>query len=433
MKEILSSISNKTKYTLILLATLFFVLAIIYVVYIYPNPIINSDNVLRALIFSEIIVILYMIISICRGVKSDSILKSVSDMMKDEISDGTSIFNTISDGIIVIDKKGKVRNINQGLCRTLGFEGKQLVNKNLYNLLNGFDNSDENKSLILTLIESLEAQKELRQKEKLFFIDTEVRYLALSTYMLKNKNMSVIGVLAVVHDFTNKKKLEQQLQHVEKLATASQMAAELAHEIKNPICSIKGLIQIMGKKYCLEDTKYYEVITNEIDRINALIYGFLTLTQKKPIFEKVSINSVMEDLLPLVESYAEGKNISINIDIQKEVPFINADIENIRQVIINIIQNGVDALHKNGGMNICVWYDQLNELVKMEFKDNGSGIKPEYLDKIFEPYFTTKSNGTGLGLAISHKIIENHYGRLFAFNNLDGGATFIVELPVCNN
>jgi signal transduction histidine kinase len=141
----------------------------------------------------------------------------------------------------------------------------------------------------------------------------------------------------------------------------------------------------------------------------------------------------MEDLLPLVESYAEGKNISINIDIQKEVPFINADIENIRQVIINIIQNGVDALHKNGGMNICVWYDQLNELVKMEFKDNGSGIKPEYLDKIFEPYFTTKSNGTGLGLAISHKIIENHYGRLFAFNNLDGGATFIVELPVCNN
>lgn len=433
MKEMLSSISIKTKYTLLLLATLFFVLAIIYIVYIYPNPIINSDNMFRVLLFCEIIVILYMIVNICRIVKKDSTLDCIPSILKDEVLDSTSIFNTISDGIIVIDKKGKIRNLNQGLCRTLGIEEKQIVNKNIYSMINGFGTSDENKSLILTLIESLEAQKEFRQKEKVFILDTEVRYLALSTYVLKNKNMSIIGVLAVVHDFTNKKKLEQQLMHVEKLSTASQMAAELAHEIKNPICSIKGLIQIMGKKYCLQDNKYYEVITNEIDRINALIHGFLTLTQKKPILEKVSIYGIMEGLLPLVESYAEGKNISINIDLQKEVPFINADRENMRQVIINIIQNGIDALHKNGGMNICVWYDQINELVKIEFKDNGSGIRPEYLDKIFEPYFTTKSNGTGLGLAISHKIIENHCGRLYAFNNLDGGATFVVELPVFNN
>jgi len=283
MKEILSSITNKTKYTIVLSATSFFVLTIIYVVYVYPNPMINSNTLLKVLISIELFVILYMIIGIYRFVKSDSILENVSDMMKDEISDGTSIFNTISDGIIVIDKKGRVRNINQGLCRILGFEGKQIINKNIYSLLSGSRNGDENNSLILTLIESLEAQKELRHKEKLFTLNTEERYLAVSTYMLKNKNMSVIGVLAVVHDFTNKKKLEQQLQHVEKLATASQMAAELAHEIKNPICSIKGLIQIIGKKYYIEDTKYYEVITNEIERINALIYGFLTLTQKKPI------------------------------------------------------------------------------------------------------------------------------------------------------
>ncbi|MDD4503266.1 MAG: ATP-binding protein [Clostridiaceae bacterium] len=354
-------------------------------------------------------------------------------MRRDEISDGGSIFNTISDGIIVTDKKGRVRNINQGLCRILGLEEKQIINKNLYNLINELGYSDENKSLPFIVIESLESQKEFRQKEKVFVLGTEVRYLAISTYMLRNKSKNVIGVLAVVHDFTHNKRLEQQLLHVEKLATAGQMAAELAHEIKNPICSIKGLIQIIGKKYCIEDSKYYEVITKEIDRISFLTQGFLTLTQKKPILEKISIIDAVEGILPLVEGYAESKNININVDIQKEVPFINADTENIRQVIVNIIQNGIDALHENGRMNISIWYDQINELVKMEFKDNGSGIKQEYLDKIFEPFFTTKGNGTGLGLAISHKIIENHCGRLFAFNNLDGGATFVVELPTVNS
>ena len=433
MKEMLNSISLKTKYILILLAALFFILAIIYIVYIYPNPSINSDNMFKTLIFSEIIIILFISTNIYKLIKSDSSLKGMYGMRRDEISDGGSIFNTISDGIIVTDKKGRVRNINQGLCRILGLEEKQIINKNLYNLINELGYSDENKSLPFIVIESLESQKEFRQKEKVFVLGTEVRYLAISTYMLRNKSKNVIGVLAVVHDFTHNKRLEQQLLHVEKLATAGQMAAELAHEIKNPICSIKGLIQIIGKKYCIEDSKYYEVITSEIDRISFLTQGFLTLTQKKPILEKISIIDAVEGILPLVEGYAESKNININVDMQKEVPFINADTENIRQVIVNIIQNGIDALHENGRMNISIWYDQINELVKMEFKDNGSGIKQEYLDKIFEPFFTTKGNGTGLGLAISHKIIENHCGRLFAFNNLDGGATFVVELPTVNS
>jgi signal transduction histidine kinase len=282
----------------------------------------------------------------------------------------------------------------------------------------------------LLLIESLETHKEFRQKEKVVAVNSEVCYLTVSTYMLKSKNKGVMGVLAVVHDFTQEKRLEEQLLHVEKLATAGQMAAELAHEIKNPICSVKGLIQLMGKKHCLEGSKYYEIITSEINRISALTQGFLTLTQKKAVFGKTSVNGIIEEIIPLVESNAENKKIYINVDMQKEIPFINADRENIRQVIMNIVQNGIDALHESGRINISIWYDEINELVKMEFKDNGSGIKPEFLDKIFEPFFTTKENGTGLGLAISRKIIESHCGKLFAFNNLDGGATFVIELPI---
>lgn len=433
MKEMLSSVSLKIKYVLGLLAALFFAFNIIYVIFMYVNSDIGTDKMFKALAYSEVILILFISYSMYNLVKSNSVLNSATGIMKDEISEGSTIFNTISDGIIVVDNKGKVRNVNQGLCFILGLEESQIINKNLYNLLNEWNDNNHNNLLPEIVIESLETQREFRQQEKVFVRNTEVIYLAVSTYMLRNKSKNLMGVLAVVHDFTQKRKLEQQLMHVEKLATAGQLAAELAHEIKNPICSIKGLIQIMGKKHSLEDSKYYEVINNEIERISVLLQSFLALTQNKPKLERTSINKVVEEVVPLVESYAEGKNINISVDMQKEMPSIYADKENIRQVIVNIVQNGIDALPRNGRMNISIWFDQINDFVKMEFKDNGNGIKPEYLDKIFEPFFTTKENGSGLGLAISHKIIENHLGKLFAFNNLDGGATFVIELPAAKS
>lgn len=430
MKEVSSSLLIKIKYIVTLLAALFFALDIIYIIFMYVNSNMGSDKMFKALAFSEILLILFISYSMYNLIRSNSVLNSASGIMRDEMSEGSTIFNTISDGIIVIDSKGKVRNVNQGLCRILGLEENQIINKNLYNLLIEWENNNQNKLLPGMVIESLETQKEFRQQEKVYVRNSEVLYIAVSTYMLRNKSKNVMGVLAVVHDFTQKKKLEQQLVHVEKLATAGQLAAELAHEIKNPICSIKGLIQIMGKKHCLEDSKYYEVITNEIERISILLQNFLSLTQNRPMLEETSINKVVEEIVPLVESYAENKNIYISVDMQKDIPNIHADRENIRQVIVNIVQNGIDALPINGIMNISIWFDQINDCVKMEFKDNGSGIKPEYLDKIFEPFFTTKENGSGLGLAISYKIIENHFGKLSAFNNLDGGATFVIEIPV---
>lgn len=430
MKEMLSNMSLKIKYIAASLAALIFTFNIIYIIFSYANSAMGSDKMFKALAFSEILLIAFISYSMYNLVRNDSVLKNAAGMVKDEMPEGSTIFNTISDGIIVVDNKGRIKNVNQGLCRILGIDEKEIINKNLYNLLNEWDSDNENKMLPGIVIESLETQREFRQQEKMFIRNTDVLYLAVSTYILRNKNKNLIGVLAVIHDFTQRKKLEQQLMHVEKLATAGQMAAELAHEIKNPICSIKGLIQIMSKKHCLEDSKYYGVITSEIDRISVLLQRFLALTQNKPKLAKTNINSLVEEIVPLAESYAESKNIDINVDMQREMPSIYADRENIRQVIVNIVQNGIDALPRDGKMNISIWYDQINDLIKMEFKDNGNGIKPEYLDKIFEPFFTTKDNGSGLGLAISHKIIENHCGKLFAFNNLDGGATFVIELPV---
>ena len=389
MKEFFDDVSIKTKYIFSLSSLIILTLIIVSATFIYSNSGTNS-HMLKILIVSEMLVILLIGKITHKLIISNSNYNSGFNIARDEISDDSMIFNTISEGIIVTNNKGRVRNINQRLCRILGAEESQVINRNIYNLLNEMNYNNAGKSLLLMLVESLETHKEYRQREEMFVIDGEPFYLAASTYMLRGKSKNVTGVLAVVHDFTQKKKLEEQLLHVERLATAGQMAVELAHEIKNPICSVKGLVQLMGKKHCLEGSKYYEIITNEINRISALTQGFLTLTQKRPVFTKTCISSIIDEIIPLIESNAEAKKIYIDVDMQKDIPMVNADRESIRQVIINIVLNGIDVLHENGRMNISIWYDQINELVKMEFKDNGDGIKPEYLDKIFEPFFTTK-------------------------------------------
>lgn len=381
MKEFFDSVSLKTKYFFALSSLTILSFVIVYSTFIYSSSGINI-NILKVLAFSEIPLILLMGRTMHKLIKSDSTYSNSFNKVESEIFDSSMIFNTISEGIIVIDNKGRVRKINQCLCRILGVKEDQIINENAYNLLTKWDYNDGRKSLMLMLIESLESHKEYSQKDDIFFISSESCYLAVFTYMLRNKSKDVIGVLAVAHDYTQKKKLEEHLLHVEKLATAGQMAAELAHEIKNPICSIKGIVQLLGKRYSLEDSKYYEIITNEINRISALTQGFLALIQKSPMFVKTSINNIIEELIPLIESNAESKKVYLELDIQKELPSVNADKESIRQVIINIVQNGIDALDENGRMNICIWYDQIDELVKMEFRDNGGGIKPEYLDKI---------------------------------------------------
>jgi len=424
----LSGINQKFIRTISLGAALF--VAIIYALFLYQGPGLSFDEWLfRILVLSEMILIVFMSYFIYKVVRGDPMSDIAQEIIDNAMTGSSPILDTISDGIIMVDKKGVIKNTNHGLCCMLGIQEDKIVGRNINDSNDNWSNNG-NKILMQILAESLELKTEFRQLESEYTRDGETLYLSISTHILRNKYKRVIGVVAILHDFTYEKKLEQYLIRTERLANAGQMAAELAHEIKNPICSIRGLLQIMGKKQCLEENKYYGVITSEIDRISVLLQRFLSLTQDAPKLGKVVLNKLVEEVVPLLESYAECKNIDISIDMQKQIPCVYADSENIKQVIINIVQNGIDALPEAGRINITIWYDQIRDLLRMEFKDNGSGIKPEYLDKIFEPFFTTKDNGSGLGLAISHKIIENHRGRLFAFNNLEGGATFVIELPV---
>lgn len=432
MKDMVNKSLVKIKYAFAPAVTAFIVANLFFMNEVHPPYSFSSEKLLKILAMCELLLIAFISCNMIKLIKKQAKQSCISRLENTDFPGGGLILDKLSEGIIIIDSRGRIKTINQKLCALLGIEESRLLGKSLYNVLSECEGKSENKALTARIIETLETHMEYKQQEQLYLRDKEIIYFELSTSLLRNESGSIAGVLAVIKDLTQNKKIEQKLLGIEKLASAGQMAAELAHEIKNPICSVKGLIQVMGKKHQLGESKYYDTIMSELDRIALLLQDFLSLTQTNPSYNKIWISEIVEDILPLAESQALCKDISISLDIQKEIPKINCDKENIRKVFINIVQNAIDALQNNGKINISVWYDEINEKVKLEFKDNGIGIKPEYLDKIFEPFFTTKSNGSGLGLAISHKIIENHSGRIYAFNNLEGGATFVVELPIAN-
>lgn len=421
MRDMLNSLSPKLIKTITMIAVLFF--SIVYVILIYPDPI----SVFFSLGIFAIATIGYGLHNL---VSADLTSDDFSGLIPDDISDAGSLMNSISDGIVAVNNEGKVKRVNIGLCNLIGIEKEMLLGKHIHCLSGNRGKNSGSSLLQKIIIESLETQREIRELEITYERKCDLLNISVSTYILKNRSKKSIGILAIIHDLTQERRLEQNLIRAEKLANAGQMAAEIAHEIKNPICSIKGLLQLMGKKYEVDDNKYYEVINGELDRISTMLQRFLDLTHYDPKLEKTSVNSLVDGILPLLESYAEAKDIDIDVKVHGKIPYIQADRENLRQVFVNIVQNGIDALPQKGRINISIWHDRINDMLRIEFKDNGSGVKPELLNKIFEPFYTTKQNGTGLGLAISNKIIENHKGRLSARNNPEGGATFEIELPV---
>lgn len=432
MKDIFDNISLKLRGVLSIVGLFLAGLTAFFAYSLYFNTSISDEKLFKSISAIEIILIAFIGFNLYKLIKEDAFLKSFLDAIREEHYEGDIIFNTISDGIAVIDLKGKVKTVNQGLCKILGIDGTKVMNKNIYDIYAGLSVDHESRILASLIIETLETNNEYFQQEKIYIKDNESRYLTVSTYLLKGKSKKLLGVLCVVHDFTERKKIEQQMIQIEKLALAGQLAAELAHEIRNPICSIKGLVQVMSKKHGMENGYYYNVVMNEIDRISALLKDFLSLTHAKSVFKEISITQVFADILPILESQAYDKNITISMNVEDNLPCILADQEHLKQVIINIVQNAIDAVKNNGKIDIRIQKNTEEGKIKLEFKDNGVGIRNEHLQKIFDPFFTTKENGSGLGLVISQRIIEKHKGKLYAYNNPEGGSTFAIELPDMN-
>ncbi|HMK50883.1 MAG TPA: ATP-binding protein, partial [Thermodesulfobacteriota bacterium] len=215
-----------------------------------------------------------------------------------------------------------------------------------------------------------------------------------------------------------------------KLDALSEMAADIAHEIRNPLSSIKGASSLLANELKnLNQPKiqgYHTIITEEIERLNNILTNFQDLTKPLKIEkDSISINEVIQKTAKLAEMGTP--NLEIRLELSSKLPVVQADASFLKQVFLNLIKNATEACGPGGELEIKTASDP--PWIKISFSDNGPGVPPELVNRIFEPFFTTKSSGMGVGLAICQRIIQAHAGRMEINNRLPTGTQFNIFLP----
>jgi signal transduction histidine kinase len=225
-------------------------------------------------------------------------------------------------------------------------------------------------------------------------------------------------------------RLQDTIQKQERLAQMGQMAAGIAHEIRNPLGIIGGTAEVLRQKYSASTRdELFTYIPDEVKRLSRLVNDFLTFAREKELqLKSVRLNQLLLDLVGGVKKEIGNKNISFQLNLQENLPNLQADEDALKQIFLNILSNGVQAIDSNGYLEVRT---QLNRKdVDIFIRDTGPGIDPEHLAKIFEPFFTTKASGSGLGLAITKQLVEKHRGTITVKTQKGIGTEFHIVLPL---
>jgi two-component system, NtrC family, sensor histidine kinase HydH len=223
----------------------------------------------------------------------------------------------------------------------------------------------------------------------------------------------------------------EHLKQADRLAAVGELSAGIAHEIRNPLATIKGAVEILQSEIPEEHPKreFVQVVREETARVNKIITEFLTFARPpSPSFGPANLNEVVESTLLLLRKEAETADVRIVTNLA-ELPTVSVDRDQIRQVVLNVVLNGIQAMPEGGELCVRTFYEANPDMIAIEIRDTGPGMRPAQLDKIFDPFFTTKPGGTGLGLSISYQLVKHHGGTIAARANSGGGLTFEIHLP----
>lgn len=235
----------------------------------------------------------------------------------------------------------------------------------------------------------------------------------------------------MAHSLAAKRRLEEQVQRAERLALAGELAAGLAHEIRNPMMAVKGFAQLLREEITpAEQHEYTDIIIKETARMNRLIEELLTFARPPASgVGPADINTVVADSLLLIEPKAARSRIELVRSFASGLPMVNVDSERFKQVLINVLINAGQAVDHDGEIRIRTFFDPGDRTVRVSIADTGVGIAPENVGKLFDPFFTTKDDGTGLGLSVAGRLMESWGGKILVDSTLGRGSVFTLVLP----
>jgi two-component system sporulation sensor kinase A len=329
----------------------------------------------------------------------------------------------LSPDMILVHRQGTCLFVNRSGARMLDFDDpEELIGQSIFDYIHP-DFHELVKERIEKMMRHHQVVDTVEQqiiRRDGTIIDVDVA----STPILYNNQDAV---MVVVRDITDKKKAEDALRKADTLSIAGSLAAGVAHEIRNPLTVLKGFIQLFNKE---GHFPYTSIMLSEVDRIELIISDFLMLSKPQLVqFQKNRLSDIVQHTIQLFETQAIMKNIQLKFDSDPDLPLIECEANQLKQVFINILKNALEAISTGGSIHVSIKKMDTNH-VAVRISDNGIGIPPEKLKKLGEPFYTTKEKGTGLGLMVSYNIIKNHKGHIEVYSEPGQGTTFEVILPI---
>lgn len=343
--------------------------------------------------------------------------KSVKDHLE-------SIIQQIADAIHTVDWSGRVIQVNKAFEDLYGWKSHEVVGKRLQ-IVPDFLEEEETKNVqALRKGEQLPPTETLRLRK-----DGSLVEVSISTAPVKDEDGHITSFISVSRDMTERNKMEELLRRSEKLTTVGQLAAGVAHEIRNPLTTLRGFLQLQRETNEVSP-QHNEIMLSELDRINLIVSEFLILAKPQATqFQVKSIRSILSDVVNLLDSQAHLYDIEFKFEFEPEDYKVHCEENQMKQVFINIIKNAIEAM-EDGGIIRIELFRLSREEIGITITDQGIGIPSHILPKLGEPFFTSKENGTGLGLMISQGIIEGHKGMMEIFSKPGKGTRVDIVLPI---
>ncbi|WP_242246296.1 ATP-binding protein [Bacillus cereus group sp. BfR-BA-01523] len=324
------------------------------------------------------------------------------------------IFDAFSHHVTFVDSKGNITLCNQAAADDFGVVRNDIIGKPIQQLLNLPEEQ-------IKAIETLRTGTEIYNEEVL-----DKNYGILNNRIIRDYNGEIFRVISVFHYLNTER-------DAEKFSLAGRIAAGIAHEVRNPLTTVRGYLQFLQDNVSPSNKELFKsLLIPELDRANSIITKFLAISKTREFTrEPFPINTFLREYIQqLLASEVFLHNISIDYEFSTELDgvLVNIDRHELVQVFLNLFQNAIDARGERP-LSIQISSYRLDNFVRITFTDNGTGVPPAIQEYIFDPFFSTKDSGTGLGLSVTKKIIQNHNGTLKMSSN-QTGTTFTISIPI---
>ncbi|HEY2493624.1 MAG TPA: ATP-binding protein [Paenibacillus sp.] len=334
-----------------------------------------------------------------------------------------SVINQTADAIHMLDLGENVIQVNKAFEELYGWKKDEVIGRALCFVPDFLEEEEEERQKQILNGVQLPAIETIRLKE-----DGSTVEVSISTSPVRNEEGDIVSLISVSRDMTERNRMEELLRRSEKLTTVGQLAAGVAHEIRNPLTTLRGFMQLQQESMQL-NPQHINIMLSELDRINLIVSEFLILAKPQAVqFQEKDVRYILRDVVSLLDSQAHLFGIEFKYEFTDKLTMVHCEVNQLKQVFINVLKNAIEAMPQGGTITLYLFLSGVQH-IGITIEDEGVGISEDMMPMLGEPFFSNKESGTGLGLMVSQRIIQAHKGMMEVKSELDKGTQITILLP----